>query len=144
MKATRGTKLVWLKIAALTGGLFGLMTIREGGAVLFGDDAARAAAGNFVPFVLWFNFLAGFAYVTAGIGLWIRRAGAVYLACGITLATLIVFAGFGWYVLTGGAYETRTVVAMTLRSAIWLAITATAWLTLKASNRPITGDGSVT
>ena len=134
MKATRRTGLVWLRVAALAGGLFGLMTIRQGGAVLFGDDAARAAAGNFVPFVLWFNFLAGFAYVTAGIGLWIRRIGAVYLAFGISLATLIVFAGFGWYALTGGAYETRTVAAMTLRSTVWLVIALTGWRILRPSS----------
>ncbi len=40
---------------------FGLLTIKEGGAILFGGEAAQASAGNFVPFVLWFNFLAGFA-----------------------------------------------------------------------------------
>jgi hypothetical protein len=36
---------------------------------LFGTEATRAAAGNAVPFVLWFNFLAGFAYILAGLGL---------------------------------------------------------------------------
>ncbi len=51
---------------------FGLLTIKEGGTILFGGEAARAAAGNYVPFVLWFNFLAGFAYVVAGIGLWLQ------------------------------------------------------------------------
>lgn len=52
---------------------FGLLTIKEGGAILFGGEAAQASAGNFVPFVLWFNFLAGFAYVIAGAGLWLRH-----------------------------------------------------------------------
>ncbi len=33
--------------------------------------AARVAAGNFVPFVVWFNFLAGFVYVAAGVELWL-------------------------------------------------------------------------
>ena len=37
--------------------------------MLFGGEAARAAAGQFMPFVLWFNFIAGFAYVVAGVGL---------------------------------------------------------------------------
>jgi hypothetical protein len=31
---------------------FGLLTIKEGGTMLFGDEAARIAAGNYVPFVL--------------------------------------------------------------------------------------------
>jgi hypothetical protein len=52
------------------------------------------------------------------------------VAIGIAATTLIVFAAFGWHVVTGGAYETRTVVAMTLRSSIWLAIAGIAWRAL--------------
>jgi len=35
-----------------------------------------AAAGNYVPFVLRFNFVAGFAYVIAGIGMLKQRQWA--------------------------------------------------------------------
>jgi hypothetical protein len=69
MQRTRGI-LVWV-ISMIAMG-FGLLTIKSGGTILFGEDAAREAAGNYVPFVLWFNFLAGFAYVIAGAGLWIQ------------------------------------------------------------------------
>ena len=31
---------------------FGLLAIKEGGTILFGGAAARAAAGNYMPFVL--------------------------------------------------------------------------------------------
>jgi len=47
--------------AWLAGGIaivFGVATLLSGGQVLFGNDAARAAAGAYVPFVLWFNFIA--------------------------------------------------------------------------------------
>ncbi len=77
---------------------FGPLTIREGGAILFGGEAARAAAGNYVPFVLWFNFLAGFAYVIAGAGLWLWFRWAVWLAVGIAAATALAFAAFGSHV----------------------------------------------
>ena len=106
---------------------FGLLTIREGGAVLFGDEAARAAAGNYVPFVLWFNFLAGFAYVVAGIGLWLQRSWAAGLSSAIALATALTFAIFGVFVYSGGAYEPRTVIAMSLRTLVWVTIAAIAW-----------------
>ncbi len=59
----RGLRLGIISLVAIG---FSLMTIKEGGTILFGDEVARAAAGNYVPFVLWFNFLAGFAYVDSG------------------------------------------------------------------------------
>ncbi len=106
---------------------FGLLTIKEGGTILFGDEAARAAAGNYVPFVLWFNFMAGFAYVVAGIGLWLQQLWAVWLAVAIVTATALTFVAFGVHIYSGGAYEPRTVIAMSLRTLVWLAIAAISW-----------------
>ena len=112
----------WLRGASVFAVLFGLLTLKEGGTVLFGGEAARSAAGAYVPWVLWFNFLAGFAYVGAGMALWRRLGWAAWLALGIGLATALVFAAFGLHVLTGGAFEARTVGAMTLRTVVWLGI----------------------
>lgn len=106
--------------------VFGLLTVVSGGRALFGGPEARAAVGNAVPFVLWFNTIAGFAYVAAGIGLFARKRWAVWLSMAILLATVVVFAAFGLHVLQGGAYEARTVGAMTLRAAVWLVIAAVA------------------
>lgn len=130
MKSSVRKRPVWLRVAAVIGALFGVMTLREGGAVLFVDGAARVAAGDYVPFVLWFNFLAGFAYVVAGVGLWFRRPWAARVAIGIAAATMFVFAAFGWHVASGGAFETRTVVAMTVRCGIWLAVAEVGWRAL--------------
>ena len=125
---------VWVRVAGIIGALFGLMTIREGGAVLFVDGPARVAAGDYVPFVLWFNFLAGFAYVVAGVGLVFRQTWAARVAIGIAFATLGVFVAFGAHVVGGGAFEMRTVVAMTLRSVIWCSIAAISWRLLLRSS----------
>jgi len=125
----------WATIAALVALLFGALTVFSGGRVLFGPEAARVAAGNFVPFVLWFNFLAGFAYVAAGVGLWLRRAWAAWLALGIAAATALVFAAFGLHAAMGGAFELRTVAAMTLRTALWAGIAALALRALRAQSR---------
>jgi hypothetical protein len=110
------------RAAAALAGIFGVATVMAGGTALFGGEAARAAASNAVPFVLWFNFLAGFAYVAAAIGLWRRNGWAVPLSIAILLATLAVFAAFGIHIWRGGPYEMRTVAAMSLRSAVWAAI----------------------
>lgn len=126
----------WLRVAAVVAVAFGVLTVKEGGAVLFTDGAARAAAGNYVPFVLWFNFLAGFGYVVAGIGLWWRRRWAAWLALALVAATALVFAAFGMHVALGGVYERRTVVAMSLRTTVWAAIAAVAWQRLLRRGAP--------
>ena len=113
---------VWIWISSVIAIVFGLLTIRESGSVLFGDVAARQGAGQYVPFVVWFNFLAGFGYVVAGIGLWFRYRWAARLAFAIAASTLAVFAALGIHIAIGGEYELRTITAMSLRSAIWLAI----------------------
>lgn len=105
---------------------FGLLTIKEGGMTLLGDEAARTAAGNYVPFVLWFNFVAGFAYVVAGVGLWLQQRWAVWLAVAIAAATALTFAAFGVHVYSGGAFEQRTVIAMSLRILVWVVIATVA------------------
>jgi len=118
---------LYLWVMATVAIAFGALTIKSGGSVLFFDGEARAAAGNYVAFVLWFNFLAGFAYILAGVGLFLRKTCAVKLAIAIAAATLAVFAAFGVHVLNGGAFEMRTVIAMSLRSMVWVTIALLAW-----------------
>ena len=98
-----------LKIAAGVAVVFGALTVLSGGRALFGGIEARAAVGNAVPFVLWFNFVAGFVYVVAGIGLVLRRRWAFWLSLAILIVTVLIFAGFGIHILRGGAHEMRTI-----------------------------------
>ena len=107
--------------------LFGLLTIKSGGSVIFIDGVDRQAAGNYVPLVVWFNFLAGFVYIIAGAGLWMQKQWAVKLSALIVSATLIVYAILGLHIFSGGLYEMRTVVAMGLRSAVWSVIALVAY-----------------
>jgi hypothetical protein len=116
-----------VSIAAVGAVLFGLLTIREGGSVLLGEEHAVSEAGDYVPFVLWFNTFAGFAYVAAGAGLWWQKRWAAGLALVIAVSSMVVLAALLLHVVTREAYELRTVVAMTLRTAIWVAISAVAY-----------------
>ena len=122
-----------LRAAALVAVLFGAATVASGGSVLFGSGAA--AAGNVVPFVVWFNVLAGFAYVVAGAGLWLRRPWAALLALAIAALTALAFAALGVHIAAGGAYETRTLAAMTLRTLLWAGIAALGWFAVDLPQR---------
>jgi len=115
-----GKAIRW--VLSATAILFGLLTVKSGGQVLFGADVYRDAAGSYVPFVVWFNFLAGFAYLIAGVGILLGRHWSVHLSIAILLATVLAFAAFGVHVANGGAYEGRTVAAMALRCLVWAAI----------------------
>mgnify|MGYP006909077349 CR=1 FL=1 len=117
----------WLGLVFLFTILFGLLTLMEGGSVLFFDGPSRLAAGHYVPFVVWFNFLAGFAYIIAGAGLWIKKRWAVWLIIATTVATVFTFAAFEAHIYAGGAYETRTLIAMSLRTLVLTTVSVIAW-----------------
>ncbi len=124
----------WMAIAAI---VFGVVTVLTGGRALFGGLETRADFGNAVPFVLWFNFLAGFVYIVAGAGLLLCRRWAVYASLFVAVSTIIVFVAFGVHVIGGGAFERRTIGALTIRSLFWVAVTI---LSIRAMKRtPIVG-----
>ncbi len=118
-----------MKVQQVAGGAavaFGLLTLLSGGKALFGT----ADMGAVVPFVLWFNFVAGFAYVVGGLLLWRGHRFALPAALAILLATAMVFVAFGLRTASGGAYEMRTVGAMALRTGFWAVMAWTAWKTM--------------
>jgi len=109
------------KIFAVVAIVFGLMTLRSGGSTLFLEET-RQAAGDIVLFVLWVNFILGFAYIVAGIGLFIGKPWAKNLAIGIAGITLLTYAAFGINIAMGGIYKIKTVKAMAVRSIVWIVI----------------------
>ena len=105
MNANPTIRRRWMRATSLVAVAFGLLTLKEGGSVLFGSAAARAAAGAYVPFVLWFNFGAGFAYVVAGLGMGLRQRWAAPLAALIAAATALTFAALGVHIAQGGRFR---------------------------------------
>lgn len=112
----------WRKPIAGLATVFGAVTVLVGATALFGGTAAKQAAGDAVPIVLWFNFLAGFFYVAGGIAIWRNAPGAAAIAWVIGLGTLAVFVVLFALIITGTPYEGRTIGAMVLRSGFWIAI----------------------
>ncbi len=109
-----------VRTAALIAALFGAASVFSGAGVLFGEGAA--SAGAYVPFIVWFNFLAGFFYVSAALGLWLGRRWAAPLATALAVLTVLAFTALGGYIAAGAPFEMRTVAAMTLRALLWISI----------------------
>ena len=122
MTSMKSDRSIGIWIITVIAVVFGLLTIKSGGTVLFVDGTFREEAGNYVPFVVWFNFLAGFVYLVAGGGLWVQKHWAVWISIFIVVATLAVFAILGIHILKGGMYEVRTIAAMSLRTVVWALI----------------------
>jgi prepilin-type processing-associated H-X9-DG protein len=114
--------------------VFGLVTLRAGSNVLFGDGSAES--GPAVPFVVWFNFIAAIGYLVAGVGLILRKRWSELAAIALAMSTIIVFAAFGAHVAQGGAYAARTAFAMTLRAGFWI---AAAWIARSSFRARSTG-----
>jgi hypothetical protein len=125
----------WAAVLALIAIMFGIVTIVVGGKTLFGGAEERATAGNIVPFVLWFNFAAGFAYVITGFGLFLWKRWAAQLSAAIAVSTIAVFVAFETHIFLGGAFEARTVGAMIFRSIVWIVIAVLACRTLGCFQR---------
>ncbi|MFO1472123.1 MAG: hypothetical protein U1F27_13930 [Turneriella sp.] len=118
----RGTKPVLRYILAAAALIFGVATIKAGGDVLFFSAQARNAAGSYVPFVLWANFIGGFLYVMAGLFILLNSTQALRLSVIIAAMTFTVLIAFLIHIAVGGTYETRTLAAMVFRSVVWVAI----------------------
>ncbi len=112
----------WTKPVAALSAVFGVTTVFSGGNVLFGPEQAKIVAGDYVSFVVWFNFFAGFMYIAAAVGIWLIRDWAFGLARFIALATLLAGLAFTIQVAQGVPFEMRTVGALTLRFGFWTVV----------------------
>ncbi|WP_262272111.1 hypothetical protein [Microvirga yunnanensis] len=112
----------------------GLLTVLASGVSLFGAQANGEGAA--APLGVWFDLAVGLAWVVTGAGLVARRAWAVWSASVGALATVAAFGALGFNILHGGHSETRSIVAMMLRTLVWQAIMVAAWRDTLEGSRP--------
>ncbi|MCF7825615.1 MAG: hypothetical protein K9N29_03105 [Candidatus Marinimicrobia bacterium] len=115
---------------------FGIMTVRAGFTNIFVPET-RAASGDIVMFVLWTNFILGFAYIVAGVGIFQENAWAKNLSLAIAGKTLLTYAAFGVNIALGGIWKIKTVKMMAVRSLVWVGIAYHAVSVTKTINRPL-------
>lgn len=111
-----------LKIVALASAFFGLLTVFAGGSVILGLFGFREKEGNYVLFVVWANFICGFLYLLASYGFFKRKnwtSAVLSSALWILIAAAVVL--FFW-ILNGEPYETKTIIAMVVRTLVTLAL----------------------
>ena len=72
-------KHIILKITAIALLLFALLTLFLSGSVIFNLFGIRAKEGNYVPLVVWANFISSILYLAAAYGLFKMKKWSVWL-----------------------------------------------------------------
>lgn len=100
--------------------LLGILTLFMGGSVIFDLFGIRAIEGNYVPFIVWANFLCGFLYLIAARGFLLQKPWVAKLLGIAAIILIITFIGLLIHINTGGIYEKKTIGAMIFRTIITL------------------------
>lgn len=107
-----------IKLVSLFAIVFGVMTVFSGGQNLFNAEVIKTQ-GNILPVVLWFNFLAGFLYIVIALAVLKRKRIALRLTSLLSSLNIVVLLYLLNHIYSNGAYETKTLVAMSIRTVFW-------------------------
>lgn len=107
------------RLAAALALIIGLLSIIEGGSVLFGLSTKPY---HVLPWLVVYNVALGFVSIVAAIGIGTRRAWANTLAAVILLLHSLVFLSVFMLYEFGKTAAFISVMAMLFRTTVWLAI----------------------
>jgi len=117
-------------LPALVLAAFGGLTVFMAGSVIFDLFGIRAKEGNYVPFIVWTNFLAGWAYLMAAYGFIKEKKWTFGLLISFLVILIAAFVGLKMHIEAGGIYEERTVKAMMFRMAVTAVMSMIAFFTI--------------
>ena len=108
-------KYTILKITAIALLLFALLTLFLSSSVIFNLFGIRGKEGNYVPLVVWANFISSILYLAAAYGLFKIKKWSVWLLVISVVILVAAFIGLKLHISEGGLYEVKTVNAMIFR-----------------------------
>ena len=106
--------------------LFGGVTLFMSSSVLFDWFGIRAKEGNYVPGIVWANFVCGILYLIAAYGILKNLTWAKFPLIISMIVLVFAYIGLFIHINNDGLYETKTIGAMAFRigvTAIFLFIT---------------------
>ena len=106
--------------------LFGGVTLFMSSSVLFDWFGIRAKEGNYVPGIVWANFVCGILYLIAAYGILKNQTWAKFPLIISMIILVFAYIGLFIHINNDGLYETKTIGAMAFRigvTAIFLFIT---------------------
>lgn len=124
-----------VKFASVVLIAFSLVTLFMSTSVLFDLFGIREREGNYVPFIVATNFLAGVFYLVGAYGLYTAKAWTARLLTIITVVLVGSFLGLLLHINSGGAYEAQTVKAMVFRISLTAIFAVLAWRYISKKNK---------
>ncbi|MDP2453530.1 MULTISPECIES: hypothetical protein [unclassified Kaistella] len=98
--------------------LFGAVTVFMSSSVLFDWFGIRAKEGNYVPGIVWANFVCGILYLVAAYGIFRNQIWARFPLTIALIILILAYIGLFIHINNGGLYETKTVGAMAFRIGV--------------------------
>lgn len=86
--------------------------------VLFDWFGIREKEGNFVPLVVWANFICAILYLISAFGILKNKVWAKIPLLISVIILALAYVGLFFHINRGGLYETKTVGAMAFRIGI--------------------------
>lgn len=117
---------MYATLAVLTA--FALLTLFLSSSVIFDWFGIRAKEGNYVPFVVWTNFIVSWLYLLAAYGFIKLKKWAHKILVAAALILIIALIGLFFHIQNGGLYETKTIGALFFRTSLTLVFALLAYL----------------
>lgn len=110
---------------------FALLTLFLSSSVLFDWFGIRAKEGNYVPFIVWANFICSIFYFMAVYGFLKFEKWTLMVLIVSILILIIALIGLYFHINAGGLYEIKTIGAMFFRIGITLVFTIVIYLLIR-------------
>ncbi len=124
-------KHIILKITASALLLFALLTLFLSGSVIFDLFDIREKEGNYVPLVVWANFISSILYLVAAYGLFKMKKWSFWLLVVTVFILVAAFTGLKIHINNGGLYEAKTVNAMIFRIGLTILLAVASYFLLQ-------------
>ena len=124
-------KPVILKITASALLLFALLTLFLSGSVIFDLFDIREKEGNYVPLVVWANFISSILYLVAAYGLFKMKKWSFWLLVVTVFILVAACTGLKIHINNGGLYEAKTVNAMIFRIGLTILLAVASYFLLQ-------------
>jgi hypothetical protein len=116
-----------MKVSAVLVGILGVVSLFMTSSIIFDLFEIREKEGNYVPFIVYANFVCSFLYLYCSYGFFTKNRWTtilLFVAVGILILAYIALI---IYIQVGGIFEMKTVKAMLGRISLTIVLAGVSW-----------------